>query len=311
MTTGSRIAPCAAVQWRSRSLSRFVGGTFVPPRVLNGLIMSKSANGPRTALVTGATDGLGYETARLLAAENYHVIVHGPTTHHAEDAIERLIKDGADPLRLHTAAADFANFSQVATMAHMVSEAHPRLDVLVNNAAIAGPERRETTEDGHELTWQVNYLAPYLLTAMLERQLAKALQSRVVNVSSSLHARANLEPADLNETRRYLRHAAYARSKLALTMFTKGLTLYGPTSLTAISVHPGILDTALLSTYSDTGRHASDGAHVVAQLCTQTKVINGGYYNERSMPARPAAVVENLGAVQRLWRISASLTGMG
>jgi NAD(P)-dependent dehydrogenase (short-subunit alcohol dehydrogenase family) len=273
--------------------------------------MSNFAHGPRTVLVTGATDGLGYATARLLAAENFDVIVHGPTTRQAEDAIERLVKDGGDRMRLHLAAADFAHFSEIATMAQVIGEAHPRLDVLVNNAAIAGPERRELTEDGHELTWQVNYLAPYLLTMMLTRQLTKARRSRVVNVSSSLHTKANLEPADLNETRRYLRHAAYARSKLALTMFTKGLTLHGPTGLTAVSVQPGILDTVLVSTYRDIGPRASDGAHVVARLCTQAQVINGGYYNERSILARPAPLVENLGAVQRLWRTSASLIGVG
>jgi NAD(P)-dependent dehydrogenase (short-subunit alcohol dehydrogenase family) len=273
--------------------------------------MSKREPGPRTVLITGAGEGLGYETARLLAAGNHHVVVHGQTADQADYAVERLVKDGADPLRLDVAVADFTDFRQVATMAYLVGEAHPRLDLLVNNAAVTGPETRELTVDGHEITWQVNYLAPYLLTTMLAGPLAKARRGRVVNVSSPLHARANLEPADLAETRRYLRHAAYARSKLALTMFTKALTLYGPTSLTAVSVHPGILDTALLSTYSEVGLHPSEGAHVVAQLCTQAAVINGGYYNERAMPCRPAACVEDLGAVQRLWKASAHQTGMG
>jgi NAD(P)-dependent dehydrogenase (short-subunit alcohol dehydrogenase family) len=147
-------------------------------RVLNGLIMSNPTHSARKVLVTGATEGLGYETARLLAAENYHVIVHGPTTCQAEDATERLVKDGADPFRLDIAAADFTDFSQVATMAHLVAKEHPRLDALVNNAAIASPERRESTKDGYELTWQVNYLAPYLLTTMLERPLAAIRRSR-------------------------------------------------------------------------------------------------------------------------------------
>jgi NAD(P)-dependent dehydrogenase (short-subunit alcohol dehydrogenase family) len=273
--------------------------------------MSNPAHSARKVLVTGATEGLGYETARLLAAENYHVIVHGPTTHQAEDAAERLVKDGADPLRLDIAAADFADFKQVATMAHLVAKAHPRLDILVNNAAIASPERRESTKDGYELTWQVNYLAPYLLTTMLERPLAAIRRSRVINVSSSHHAWANLEPTGRNEMHRYSPHTAYARAKLALTMFTKGLTLYGPASSTAVSVHPGILETALLPTYSDHGRPAVDGARVVAELCSRKEVVNGAYYNERSVPARPAALVENLVAVQRLWQVSAKLTGMG
>jgi NAD(P)-dependent dehydrogenase (short-subunit alcohol dehydrogenase family) len=272
---------------------------------------SKSDHGHRAVLITGATEGLGYETARLLAAGNHHVVVHGRTADQADYAVERLVKDGADPLRLGVAVADFTDFRQVATMAHLVGEAHPRLDLLVNNAAIAGPEARELTIDGHEMTWQVNYLAPYLLTTMLAGPLARARRGRVVNVSSPLHVRVNLEPADLAETRRYLRRAAYARSKLALTMFTKGLTLYGPTSMTAVSVHPGILDTALLSTYGEVGRHPSEGAHVVARLCTLAEVINGGYYNDRALLCRPAACVEDLSAVQRLWKASAHHTGIG
>jgi NAD(P)-dependent dehydrogenase (short-subunit alcohol dehydrogenase family) len=247
----------------------------------------------------------------LLAAADHDVIVHGRTAGQVDDAMERLVKDGIDPLRLHSAVADFACFNEVATMAHLVSKAHPRLDVLVNNAAIAGAEHRELTEDGYERTWQINYLSPYLLTTMLERRLAATPRSRVVNVSSSHHVWASLEPAALKEMHRYSPHSAYSRSKLALTMFTKGLTMYGAARSTAISVHPGILDTALLPTYSEAGRPAVEGARVVARLCMRQKVFNGAYYNEKSEPAHAAAVVENLTAVKQLWNVSANLTGMG
>jgi NAD(P)-dependent dehydrogenase (short-subunit alcohol dehydrogenase family) len=273
--------------------------------------MPSDTEAPRTVLVTGATDGLGYETARLLAETDHEVIVHGRTAGQADDAVERLVKDGVDPLRLYPASADFASFTEVATMAHLVSSAHPRLDVLVNNAAIAGPKEQQLTEDGYERTWQINYLSPYLLTTMLERRLAATPRSRVVNVSSSHHVWASLEATELKEMHRYSSHAAYSRSKLALTMFTKALTLHGSARSTAISVHPGILDTALLPVYSDTGRPAIEGARVVARLCTRQKVFNGAYYNQEAVPAHASACVENLAAVQRLWQVSANLTGMG
>jgi NAD(P)-dependent dehydrogenase (short-subunit alcohol dehydrogenase family) len=272
--------------------------------------MSHSPEEPVIALVTGATAGLGYETARLLAGLGNHVIVHGPTADEAGQAVERMIKDGADALHLTTAVADFSRLTEVATMARNLAQRHPRLDVLVNNAAIAGPEHRTLTEDGHERTWQVNYLAAYLLTRMLGGPLAGAGRSRVVAVSSSLHRGANLERTDLNGMRRYSRHAAYAQSKLALTMFMKALAETGPHGLSAVAVHPGILETALLRVYSYSGRPAREAARLVARLCLQKAVVNGGYYDERGVTVRPASVVANMRAVERLWKLSARLTGL-
>jgi NAD(P)-dependent dehydrogenase (short-subunit alcohol dehydrogenase family) len=261
-------------------------------------------------LVTGATSGLGYETARLLANLDNTVIVHGPTHGEVEQAVESMVKAGADSLRLTTAVADFSRLSEVATMARMVAQQHSRLDVMINNAAIGGPEYRMMTEDEHEMTWQINYLAAYLLTRMLIGPLTEAGRCRVVNVSSSLHQGANLERTDLNGMRRYSRHAAYAQSKLALTMFTKALAEIGPAGLSAVAVHPGILDTALLRVYSYSGRPAYEAARLVARLCMQKAVVNGGYYDERGVTARPAPVVENMRAVERLWKLSARLTGL-
>ena len=137
----------------------------------------------RTVLITGATDGIGYETAHLLVAEGCTVIVHARTSERGEEAVERLVKQGTEPMRLRLAVADFTSFAEVAAMAHMVAEAHPRLDVLVNNAAVAGENHRVLTKDGHEQTWQVNYLSHFLLTMMLERPLARARQARIVNLS--------------------------------------------------------------------------------------------------------------------------------
>jgi NAD(P)-dependent dehydrogenase (short-subunit alcohol dehydrogenase family) len=266
----------------------------------------------RTALITGATDGLGFETARRLAAEDYTVIVHARTAERGEEAIERLVKSGTEPLRLQLAVADFTGFSEVATMAHLVAEAHPRLDVLVNNAATAGEHQRVITDDGHEEALQVNYLAHYLLTVMLERPLAEAGHPRVVNVSSTLHRAANIDWTDLNRrSHRYTRGGAYAQSKLALTMFTNALPEFGPAGVTAVSVHPGILATKLLRAYSLSGRPASEGAEVIAHFCSSsTPVLNGGYYDELR-PAQPSADVQNRRSVEWLWKLSAKLTGMG
>nr|WP_042186624.1 SDR family NAD(P)-dependent oxidoreductase [Kibdelosporangium sp. MJ126-NF4]CEL17414.1 probable oxidoreductase/Short-chain dehydrogenase [Kibdelosporangium sp. MJ126-NF4]CTQ91359.1 probable oxidoreductase/Short-chain dehydrogenase [Kibdelosporangium sp. MJ126-NF4] len=263
----------------------------------------------RTVLITGATDGVGYETARLLAEEGCVVIVHARTLERGEEALARMVQGGADAMRLRLAVADFASFSEVATMAHLVADAHSRIDVLVNNAATAGENRQTLTEDGHEQTWQVNYLSHYLLTMMLERSLTHA---RLVNLSSTLHRGANIHWTDLNRSGRYSRGGAYAQSKLAMAMFAKALPEFGPVGVSAVSVHPGILATNLLHAYSLNGRPASEGAAVVTRLCSSTmRVVNGGYYNEQLRHAPTSAEVQNRRSVERLWDLSAQLTGMG
>jgi NAD(P)-dependent dehydrogenase (short-subunit alcohol dehydrogenase family) len=263
-----------------------------------------------TALITGATSGIGYDTARRLAIGGWNVIVHAPTPSGGEETVVRLVKDGADPLRVEFVVADFARLEEVMAMAVQVISTHSRIDVLVNNAAIAGPESRAVTADGNELTFQVNYLAPYLLTRLLTMPLNAAPKGRVVNVSSVLHRTANFDWADLQREHRYAPVAVYAQSKLALSMFTAALTTIDENRFTAISVHPGIVETKLLSLYSREGAPINEAATVVAHLASpQTEVVNGAYY-EGSWMARPAILVENYRAVQRLWKISGRLVGL-
>jgi NAD(P)-dependent dehydrogenase (short-subunit alcohol dehydrogenase family) len=192
-----------------------------------------------TVLVRGATDGIGYATARRFVDDGATVYLHAPDRDSGEKALTRLVKDGAEPLRLHLVVADFTRLDEVADLADMLTFALPALDVLVNNAAFAGAERRTYTHDGHEVTFQVNYLAAYLLTTRLVCKLASA-RGRVVNVSSVRHRGGNVFWKSL---------AVYAQSKLALTMYTKSLAEAGGTSFTALSVHPGVFATRLLPFY--------------------------------------------------------------
>ena len=261
-----------------------------------------------TILITGTTDGIGYEAARLLAAGNTTVIVHARTGEEGEESYRRLIGSGIDERRLRPAVADFADLRQVAEMANAIAEVYPRLDVLVNNAGTAGTSHRTITKDGNEQTFQVNYLAPYLLTRLLEDSLSKSPISRVVNVSSSLHRGGRINWNDLNWKRRYNRGAAYAQSKLALTMFTAALTELQPKIREAVSVHPGIIATGMLAHYSYRGRPVSEGAEVVARLADpDAKVLTGAYYDGR-LPAKASAAAVEPEAVGKLWRFSEHLT---
>jgi NAD(P)-dependent dehydrogenase (short-subunit alcohol dehydrogenase family) len=267
--------------------------------------MSQPVFTSRTVLVTGATDGIGYETTRRFADEGATVYLHAPDRDSGEEAMTRLVKDGAEPLRLYLVVADFTRLDEVTGLADMLAATLPTLDVLVNNAAVAAPERRTYTQDGHELTFQVNYLAPYALTTKLVPRLAGA-GGRVINVSSVMHAGATIKWNNLAGDQ-YWPLAAYAQSKLALTMYTKSLAEAGGASFTALSVHPGVFRTRLLPIYDRVGRPVEEAAPILTTLASpEHSVLNGGYYDGLRL-AKAAALVENPRARTRLAKLSARL----
>ena len=257
------------------------------------------------ALVTGATSGLGYAIARDLSRSGVRVIVHGPDTATAQDAFMRLMAGGVDPAHLDLAVADFARLSDVEDLARYVSRRYRRIDVLVNNAAVVGPGTRSVTNDGNELTFQVNYLAPSLLTGLLIPQL-RAGGGRMIAVSSCLHRTVTIDWADPQHRRSYWPAAAYAQSKLALTMFTRALAQQQH-DITAVSVHPGIIDTRLLPLYGPSGVQAGTASPVVVRLCSPNIPLRNGAYYDGLTPVAPAALVTNDAAAMRLRRLTTSL----
>jgi NAD(P)-dependent dehydrogenase (short-subunit alcohol dehydrogenase family) len=265
-------------------------------------------NASPTVLLTGTSEGIGFETARLLAHLGCTVITHARTREEGEDSYNRLIGSGVDARRLQPAVADFTDLRQVIDLAVAINETYPCLDVLVNNAGTAGTHGRVLTKDGHEQTLQVNYLAPYLLTRLLEDSLSRSEVGRVVNVSSSLHRGGRINWNDINWKRRYNRGAAYAQSKLAITMMTTALHELRPKVRETVSVHPGIIATGMLPSYSYRGRPVAEGAEPVARLADPgSKVLNGGYYDGR-LPAKAAAAAVDPESVRKLWTLSERLT---
>jgi NAD(P)-dependent dehydrogenase (short-subunit alcohol dehydrogenase family) len=270
--------------------------------------MSQTISDPSTVLVTGATDGIGYATARRFVEEGASVYLHAPDQDSGENAMARMVKDGAEPLRLHLVVADFTRLDEVAHLADTLAATLPGLEVLVNNAALAGPGRRTYTEDGNEMAFQVNYLAPCLLTTKLASRLARA-RGRVVNVSSAMHLGGNINWKNPGGAYPYSPLAVYAQSKLALTMYTKSLADADDPSVTALSVHPGVFRTRLLPVYGPTGRPAAEAAPVLTALGSPTqRVVPGGYYNGLDL-ARPAALVDNARARTRLAKLTTQLIG--
>ena len=264
----------------------------------------------RTALVTGATEGIGLQTALRLATGGASVIVHGPTADSAAAAVRQLVSAGAPAASLEPAEADFTDLGHVDRLAEELADRHPRLDLLVHNAGIAAPERRTLTGAGNEICFQVNYLAPYLLTRLLERSLTRSADSRIVALGSSLHRTANIDWTDVTRAKRYSRIAAYGQSKLALTTFVSALAQWLPAGHTALSVHPGIAETAIRPLYGTSGRPAAEVAETVVALCRpSTEVVNGAYY-EGLTPAAAGAQVTEKRSVDRLLKLSERLTDL-
>jgi NAD(P)-dependent dehydrogenase (short-subunit alcohol dehydrogenase family) len=268
-----------------------------------------SSTAHAVALVTGATNGIGHAVARRLLAEGLTVIVHGPSVEHVDAAYDRLLAAGLPAERIELEVADFRSLEAVSQLASRIESRHPGLDVLVNNAAVAGSDTRVLTEDGFELMHQVNYLAPYLLTRRLWVPLCMTRQARVVNVSSSLHRTGNFNWGDMDRARHYSRTAAYAQSKLQLTMFTRALAASSGDQIAAVSVHPGTVASGLLPLYARNGAPIAEGAEAVARLCLRATEVRSGAYYEGLVQGPVASLVNDERAVARLWKATAKAVG--
>jgi NAD(P)-dependent dehydrogenase (short-subunit alcohol dehydrogenase family) len=164
-----------------------------------------------TILVTGATDGLGRRVAQELAAMGATVLLHGRSPERLEATLEELQgQTGGEKARSYL--ADLSSLAAVRDLADRIFSEHDRLDVLVNNAGIIARERKES-EDGHELTFAVNYLSHYLLTRLLLPLLKDSAPARIVNVASA--GQSPLDFSNLMLERGYNAMKTYSQSKLA------------------------------------------------------------------------------------------------
>lgn len=190
---------------------------------------------PKRILVTGATDGIGLETAKLLAAQGHDILLHGrdpAKLAKTETALAAVPGHG----QVETYLADLSRMADVENLAKAVSERHDALDVLINNAGVFTVSE-PITEDGLDVRFAVNTLAPYLLTQRLLPLLGAS--GRVINLSSA--AQSPVDPEALRGRVRLSEDmAAYAQSKLALTMWSRALALaFGEDGPAVIAVNPG------------------------------------------------------------------------
>jgi NAD(P)-dependent dehydrogenase (short-subunit alcohol dehydrogenase family) len=285
----------------------------------------------RTAVITGANTGLGYETATALAAKGAHVVL----------AVRNLEKGkaAADLIaRAHPGASvaiqelDLTSLDSIRAAADQLRSAHESIDLLINNAGVMTTPK-STTKDGFELQFGTNHLGHFALTNLLLDRVLAAPGSRIVTVSSQGHrfARGGIRFDDLQSERSYSRVGAYGQAKLANLMFTYELQrrLQG-TNTIAVAAHPGGSNTELVRNSPAVLRSIADvvgpllfqsaemGALPTLRAATDPGVLGGQYYGpdgfgeQRGYPkiVASSAASHDTEAQRKLWSVSEELTGV-
>ena len=268
----------------------------------------------KVVLVTGATAGIGRQTAIQLARLGATVIVHGRTPERVAAAVADVRAAAPAGVPVLSAVADLSSQLQVRELATQVLRLAPRLHVLLNNAGVV-VRRRRLTPDGLEYTFAVDHLAPFLLTSLLLDRLRSSAPARVVTVSSIAHLYGRLDLNDLQGERRFRGRAAYAAAKLANVLFAFELAerLQG-SGVTSNCLHPGAVNTKLLrhGWLVPFGASPSLGARTSVYLASAPEVehVTGEYFHGRRQIA-PSAAAYDSGLRRRLWDESVRLTGLG
>jgi NAD(P)-dependent dehydrogenase (short-subunit alcohol dehydrogenase family) len=263
-----------------------------------------------TVLITGATDGLGRRAARDLAASGATLLLHGRDEERVETTV-REIREETNNDKLRCYRTDFSSLGEVRRLAEEVRTNHAHLDALVNNAGVFIQERA-VSRDGHELTFAVNFLAPFLLTYLLVPLLRGSAPVRVVYVASTGQSPVNFDDPMLE--RGYDGMRAYAQSKLALVMFTFDLAgqLEG-TGVTANCLHPATLmgTKMVLEEFGSTSSDVQEGADATVYLVADPDLreVTGRYF-EGQREARAEEQAYDPEARKRLRTLSEELTGL-
>ena len=269
----------------------------------------------QTVVVTGASDGIGAAAARQLVQRGYRVVVVG----RSPEKTAAVASDTGSPFHV----ADFADLAQVRALAGELLAAYPRINVLANNAG--GIFGQETTGDGFDRTFQVNHLAPFLLTQLLLDRLVGS-GARVIQTSSIGHrifGRIDLD--DLDNARRWDANKAYGDAKLANVLFTKELhRRYNDRGIAAAAFHPGGIATNFAHDTSSAMRlvyrtplrrllgSADKGGRRLVWLvegAPGTTWRSGEYY-ERDRPGRVNPQVHDAELARGLWERSEAMLGL-
>lgn len=288
----------------------------------------------RIVLVTGGTSGMGYEDALALSRAGAEVIIAARNVERGQETIER-IREQVPDARVQFEAVDLANLASVRGLAERLQERLPRLDVLINNAAIMAPPQRGVSRDGFEMQLATNFLGHFALTGLLLPSLRKSPDPRVVTLASIAVNRGRINFDDLQSENNYNPYAAYAQSKLACLMMAFELqrrSLANGWGVRSVAAHPGVAVTELVergpglqSEFAQQWAKDRDVYHSAAQgalsslfAATAAEAEGGRYYGptgeeEKRGPLGLAKVPEaaaDADDAARLWSVAERLTGV-
>lgn len=288
----------------------------------------------RIVLVTGGTSGMGYEDALALSRSGAEVIIAARNAERGRQAIAN-IKQAVPEARVQFEAVDLANLQSVRDLANRLQARLPKLDVLINSAAIMSPPVRGVSADGYEMQLATNYLGPFALTGLLMPLLRKSDDPRVVSLSSIAAGRASLNFDDLQAERNYDPFVAYSQSKLAVLKWSIALQQRSDAAgwgIRSIAAHPGVAVTELIARgpgldsqfgkqwalERDVYHSAAQGALPTLYAATALEAVGGTYYgptgdNEKRGPLgfakMPPAAADRSNS-DALWQLSERLTGV-
>jgi NAD(P)-dependent dehydrogenase (short-subunit alcohol dehydrogenase family) len=268
-------------------------------------------------LITGASDGIGAAAARALAKNGHQVVLVGRSPGKTNRIAAEL---GAD-----SHIADFADLGAVRALAGTLQARYPRIDVLANNAGgVSSARSRQVTVDGHEMAFQVNYLAPFLLTTLLLDRLIES-KATVISTSSVGNRLGRIDLANLDSEKRYRGVRAYNNAKLAEILFVRELDRrYRPQGLASAAFNPGIIASNFAQQPGDTnawiarspifrrliGASPEAGADTLVYLAEgtpRTDFPSGEYFVKRKV-ARANKQAYDAGLAKQLWDRSFAMT---
>lgn len=276
----------------------------------------------KTCLITGATSGIGKATALELAKMGATVIINGRDEERGEQTTAEIRRtSGNDHVDL--LIADLSSFNDIRRLAKDFKEKYPKLDVLINNAAVFY-SYHEYSPDGIEMQFAVNHLGHFLLTNLLLETLQKTPGARIINVSSNAHFGGIINFADINSEKRYFGWKVYCRSKLANVLFTYELAArLHPKLVTVNALHPGTVRTR----FAD--KHVSllyriawnlqkpfmlsvdEGAQTSIYLASSDEVAEvSGQYFVNCKPIASSGLSHDVELAKKLWNVSAELVGL-
>jgi retinol dehydrogenase 14 len=275
----------------------------------------------KTILITGATAGIGLESARQLAAQGHRLVLVGRSRAKLESAAVAVGQAGAP--QVDTLTCDLSDLAAVRRLAEQVRGTVDHLDVLVNNAGTVF-DKRTLTPEGHEATFATNHLGGFLLTELLLDLMIASAPSRIVLTASGGHYQGTMDFDDLDYERGYSIMKAYSRSKLANVLYTRELAdrLAG-TGVTVNCLHPGTVATDIWDGAPWFARPVlavakrismispAQGGARITHLATSPEVegVTGGYFNN-DRETTPSEIARDAAVGRRLDQVSRKLVGL-